>query len=279
MTHFTGKVMTAMMIAAMMAVPVYAEEAVTEAEEVQEATPLADWAYGFTLGSEDAGVGTIYYTKAYFETEGRVNPATAAAYTEEELQALNDAAVTGAADYITIFPGDAFVGMSAYDSGQIFWYDEEAANAIVASADPLGLLEDGSLADLEGNAVAQAMPALENWAYGAITLDSEYLGIGTVYYAEGYYETEGRINPVTTAPYTDAELAQIKAAAVEGNAAYVSDVPEGAVIGISVYAGEDILWFDAETAEAIVASADPFVLDTENGALVTMDGQTTLEAM
>ena len=72
------------MAAVMMAVPAQAEEAVTEEavteeaqQTVEEAAMLENWAYaGLALNSEEAGVGIIYYTKEYFESEGRINPVT-----------------------------------------------------------------------------------------------------------------------------------------------------------------------------------------------------------
>lgn len=38
---------------------------------------MENWAYGFNLNHEGAGVGTIYYSKKYFERNGIVNPANA----------------------------------------------------------------------------------------------------------------------------------------------------------------------------------------------------------
>ena len=48
----------------------------------------SNWAYGFSLNHEGAGVGTIYYASTYFKREGIVNPASAEAYTTEEIDAI-----------------------------------------------------------------------------------------------------------------------------------------------------------------------------------------------
>ena len=42
---------------------------------------MENWAYGFSLNHEGAGVGTIYYSKKYFEREEIVNPESAQPYT------------------------------------------------------------------------------------------------------------------------------------------------------------------------------------------------------
>jgi len=53
----------------------------------------SNWAYGFSLNHEGAGVGTIYYASTYFKKEGIVNPASVEAYTTEEIDAIVAGAV------------------------------------------------------------------------------------------------------------------------------------------------------------------------------------------
>ena len=44
---------------------------------------MENWAYGFCLNHEGAGVGIIYYSAKYFERKGIVNPANAKPYSSE----------------------------------------------------------------------------------------------------------------------------------------------------------------------------------------------------
>ena len=46
---------------------------------------MENWAYGFSLNHEGAGVGTIYYSAKYFERKGIVNPANGQLYSTEEI--------------------------------------------------------------------------------------------------------------------------------------------------------------------------------------------------
>ena len=59
-----------------------------------------NWAYG-AMPLNNGNVGTIYYTAAYYELEGIVNPTNPeyAPYTAEEITAIRDGAVEGAEDY------------------------------------------------------------------------------------------------------------------------------------------------------------------------------------
>ena len=68
---------------------------------------LNNWAYGFALNHEGAGVGTIYYAERYFDKEGIVNPASAEAYTTEEINAIKAGAVEGATNYVSEIPKEA----------------------------------------------------------------------------------------------------------------------------------------------------------------------------
>ena len=56
-----------------------------------------NWAYG-AMPLNNGNVGTIYYTAAYYELEGIVNPTNPeyAPYTAEEIAAIRNGAVEGA---------------------------------------------------------------------------------------------------------------------------------------------------------------------------------------
>lgn len=112
---------------------------------------MKNWAYEFNLNHEGAGVGTIYYAAKYFDKEGIVNPASAEAYTEDEVKAIKE----NAKDYSVEAPINALIGMSVINTDKVFWYDDENGNKILASAAPLGLdSETGEMKDQEGNVVA-----------------------------------------------------------------------------------------------------------------------------
>lgn len=108
----------------------------------------------FTLNSEAANVRNIYYTTVYFELENLVNPATAKPYTEAEIEAIRNNADT---DDSCVADG-ALIGMQAYDTGNVFWYDADSNREIISHADPLQLNgETGELKTAEGNTAAQAI--------------------------------------------------------------------------------------------------------------------------
>lgn len=113
-----------------------------------------NWAYGFALNHEGAGVGTIYYAAKYFDKEGIVNPASGEAYTSAEISAIK-----AAADTYEVEPASgSLVGMKVYGSDKIYWYDEENSKKILASAAPLGLDADsGDMKDASGYVVATAI--------------------------------------------------------------------------------------------------------------------------
>ena len=77
----------------------------------EEATTT--WAYG-ALPLNNGNVGTIYYTAAYYQLEGIVNPANPeyAPYTAEEIAAIVDGAVEGAEGYRFDAPAEALIGMT-----------------------------------------------------------------------------------------------------------------------------------------------------------------------
>lgn len=117
-----------------------------------------NWAYGFALNHEGAGVGTIYYAAKYFDREGIVNPASAEAYTSAEIEAIKNDAEGDSDKYIFDVPEIALVGMNVLNSDVIYWYDEDNSAKILASAAPLGLDRDtGSMLDQDGNVVAKAI--------------------------------------------------------------------------------------------------------------------------
>ena len=116
----------------------------------------AVWAYG-AMPLNNGNVGTIYYTAAYYELEGIVNPTNPeyAPYTEEEIAAIVDGAVEDAEGYRFDAPADALIGVTVAEPETIFWYDAENAAAITSHPDPLTLdAETGAFVTAEGEAVA-----------------------------------------------------------------------------------------------------------------------------
>ena len=114
------------------------------------------WAYG-ALPLNNGNVGTIYYTAAYYELEGIVNPTNPeyAPYTAEEIAAIVDGAVEGAEGYRFDAPAEALIGMTVADTETIYWYDAKNAAAITGHADPLTMdVETGDFVTAEGEAVA-----------------------------------------------------------------------------------------------------------------------------
>ena len=119
---------------------------------------MENWAYGFSLNHEGTGVGTIYYSKEYFEREGIVNPANAQPYSLDEIDTIKNGAVDGATNYINNVPDNALIGMNVLKTDKVFWYDEVNSNKILASADPLLLdKETGDMKTTSGEIIAKAM--------------------------------------------------------------------------------------------------------------------------
>ncbi|MBR6960873.1 MAG: hypothetical protein IKH76_10395 [Clostridiales bacterium] len=117
-----------------------------------------NWAYGFALDHEGAGVGMIYYAARYFDREGIINPACAEAYTSEEIASIKNGANDGSGNYIFDVPENALIGMNVIHSDKIFWYDGENSAKIISSAAPLGLDKDtGAMLDQDGAVVAEAI--------------------------------------------------------------------------------------------------------------------------
>lgn len=270
----------AVLLASLMSVTAFADE-----EEAPAS--LENWAYrGITLNNEDLGIASVYYAAEYFTREGIVNPLTVEPYTEEELTEIVDGAVVGAEGYVVNVPADAVVGVSAFGmEGAICWFDEENAAKLLSSSDPLVLnTEARELSNLNGETVASAIPALENWAFAGITMDNEDLGIGSVYYTESFYLAviNGKletVNPLTVAPYTSAEVLAILSGAVENAKGYVAGATESAYVGISAFGSETICWFDAENAANILSSSDPLVLNSETGKVCNLSGEVVASAV
>ena len=230
-----------------------------------------NWAYG-AMPLNNGNVGTIYYTAAYYELEGIVNPTNPeyAPYTAEEITAIKDGAVEGAEGYRFDAPASALIGVGVADSDVLFWYDAENAAAIVGHANPLTLdTATGAFVTAEGEAVAAPIVL---WAYGAMPLNNG--NVGTIYYTAAYYELDGIVNPTNPeyAPYTAEEIAAIRDGAVEGAEGYRFDAPASALIGVGVADSDVLFWYDAENAAAIVGHADPLTLDAETGNFVTAEG-------
>lgn len=119
---------------------------------------LSNWAYGFKLNHEGAGVGTIYYAAKYFERNGIINPVNAVAYSLEEIEKIKNEAYEGVANYINNVPENALIGMNVLNTDNVFWYNEENANKILASTDPLLLdKETGNMKTTNGDIIAKAM--------------------------------------------------------------------------------------------------------------------------
>ena len=119
---------------------------------------MKNWAYGFSLNHEGAGVGIIYYSAKYFERNGIINPANAEANKTEEIDKIKNGAADGATNYTNNVPENAIVGMNVLNTDKVFWYDEDNSNKILASADPLLLdKETGDMKKVSGDVVAKAM--------------------------------------------------------------------------------------------------------------------------
>ena len=117
-----------------------------------------NWAYGFALNHEGAGVGTIYYAAKYFDRDNITNPASAEAYTTEEINAIKTGAEKEGANYRYDVPENAVVGMNVLNTDEVFWYDEVNSGKITACANYLGLDKaTGEMKDTDGNVIATAI--------------------------------------------------------------------------------------------------------------------------
>lgn len=119
---------------------------------------MKNWALKFGLNHEGANVKNIYYTESYFELDGLTNPASAEAYTDKEIKDIQTNAVEGNEHYIFDAPKDALIGMEAFNTGNVFWYDDQNGKKITASAAPLVLDgQTGTFKTMEGSEVAQPL--------------------------------------------------------------------------------------------------------------------------
>ena len=117
---------------------------------------MKNWALAFALKHEGANVDSIYYTASYFENEGLTNPATAQKYTEKEIEDIRTSASEENENYIFNVREDALIGMKAFNTGKVFWFDTENGTRIVSYAVPLILNgETGTLTSGEGEIAAQ----------------------------------------------------------------------------------------------------------------------------
>ena len=118
---------------------------------------MKNWAFIFTLDHEGANVRNIYYTAAYFELENITNPASGEAYTDAEITAVKANAAEGNSSYIFNTDEGALIGMQAFDTGKIFWYDDANGRKIVSSAAPL--LLDGKTGEMKtADGITAALP-------------------------------------------------------------------------------------------------------------------------
>ena len=121
-------------------------------------TKTEKWALKFALKHAGANVENIYYTEKYFEMDGLTNPASAEAYTDQEIAAIRENAKEGNENYVFDGKDNALIGMQAYDSAKTFWYDAENGKKIVSYAAPLILNgESGEMRTAEGETVALPM--------------------------------------------------------------------------------------------------------------------------
>lgn len=119
---------------------------------------MTNWALKFALKHEGANVENIFYTANYFELDGLTNPATAEAYTDQEITAIKENAKEGNENYIFDVRDGALIGMEAFDTHKVFWYDAENGKKITASAAPLLLDgETGQFKTTEGETAAEAL--------------------------------------------------------------------------------------------------------------------------
>ncbi|MBR4163058.1 MAG: hypothetical protein IKR11_06000 [Solobacterium sp.] len=120
---------------------------------------MKNWAYKFAENAEPLNIKDIYYAAKYFDREGLVNPASSEAYTDAEITAIKNNAKEGNDSYCFDVKEGALLGLSACNTGKVFWYDEETGGKIVKSPAPFILDgETGDLKTMEGNTVvASAM--------------------------------------------------------------------------------------------------------------------------
>ena len=119
---------------------------------------------------------------------------------------------------------------------------------------------------------------MKNWAL-TFPLNHEGSNVRNIYYTEKYFELDGLTNPVSAEAYTDSEIAEIKANAVEGNEKYIFDAEETALVGMQAFNTRKTFWYDEENGKKIVASAAPLLMDGETGEFKTTEGVIVAEAL
>ena len=263
MRQATDKVL-AVLIALAVALSMTVPQAALAAESEAESTT---WAYeGITLNLEACGIGSVYYTSNYFDESGIASLVGTGYYTEAQLTAIVSAACTGATGYVEA-PADATIGVSVYGSSTIYWYDATAAAAITSHTDALVLdATTGTLTSTVATTLDSTSTS-STWAYAGITLDSEALGIGSVYYSSAFFADETLLAHLVNTGYYTAESAAAIVSAADTSATGYVEAPADAVVGISAYGASDIFWYDADGAEAIVSTSDALVLDAATGTV------------
>lgn len=93
-----------------------------------------------------------------------------------------------------------------------------------------------------------------------MTMHNKDLNIGSLLFTETYLSTHP-INPVTTKPFTEAEIEKLPQSGFTA--------PEQAMIAITSYNDETILWFDKDAAKAVTSHQDP--LHIEGKTICTAD--------
>ncbi len=122
-----------------------------EAQKALSSLPAAPdeeiWAYEIALNDADGGVGTLYVTNSYLDSEGAINPATTEPFTADEIAAIQSAAQADADGYLfENVPSDAAIGATAYgDASTIHWFNQKNAEAALAGGKLLLNGEEGAL--------------------------------------------------------------------------------------------------------------------------------------
>lgn len=122
------------------------------------------------------------------------------------------------------------------------------------------------------------MNNLTNWAYG-FTLNHETANVGTIYYAQKYFDKEGIVNPASAELYTTDEINKIKNSAIEGATNYTTNVPENALLGMNPLNTNKIYWYDELNSNKILKSTNPLILNDENGDMKDTEGNIIAKSM
>lgn len=164
-----------------------------------------------------------------------------------------------------LIPGMALAADKPADSTP----DKPAASAPADSEKPA----DSTKADATATAE-------ETWAYGFVFNDKDS-GVGIIYYASPYFELDDIVNPATGEPYTSEEVEAIFTDAESDDAkdkGYVA-APKDAFLGMTIYDGNNVFWYDKDAAREIVSHADALTLDSKTGELADADGKVIAKPM